>query len=124
MAAQQDFAVIRSFIDSDNLVHISDIHQKTNSGQVPIKVLNYGLVGFVRGAGDITITGTMFVPAGGFEKDIQKWTVEGSYHTIQLGIGPSDFAGTGKFMDCDIGQSTDQGTQLSFTFMCPPDSFS
>lgn len=121
--AQQDYAVLRTFFDGRAVVNISEISQKTNSGQVPIKVLNYGLVGFVKGAGDITVSGTMFVPAGGFEEPVQTWAVEGSYHTIQIGCGPTDFTGTGKFMDTTVKQSTDQGTSLDFSFMCPPSIF-
>jgi hypothetical protein len=121
--ANNEYALLKLFIDGRVVKNISEIGQKTNSGIVPIKVLNYGFVGISKGAGDIQITGTMFVPSGGFEEPVQTWAVEGSEHSIQLGCGPSDFVGSGWFSETDLKQSVDQGTQISFTFMCPPDIF-
>ena len=121
--AANDFALLQTFFDGRAVVNISSIRQKTNSGLVPIKVLNYGLVGWSRGAGDILISGEMFVPSGGFEEPVQKWCVQGSEHTIQIGCGPDDFSGVGRFTSTEVGQSTDQGTQVSFEFQCPPEIF-
>jgi hypothetical protein len=121
--ANNEYALLRVFFDGRAVKNISAVHQKTNSGLVPIKVLNFGFVGVSKGAGEISITGTMFVPSGGFEEPVQTWAVEGSEHTIQIGCGPSDFVGSGWFFECDLGQETDQGTNISFTFNCPPDIF-
>ena len=115
----QAYAALQMFIDQRAVMNITSIEQKTNTGLIPIKVLNYGLVGFAQGAGDIVISGTMMIPGGGFEEPIQTWAVKGSIHAIQIGCGPSDWAGKGTFMDCDIRQSVDQGAELSFTFMAP-----
>jgi hypothetical protein len=121
--ALQEGAVVRLFVDGRQMTTVHQISQKTNSGQVLLKVLNGGLIGFVKGAGDITISFAGYVFSGGFEEPIQEWAVVGSVHSIQLGVGPTDFVGTGKFTECELSQSTDQGAELQATFMCPPDIF-
>jgi hypothetical protein len=123
MAALQEGAVLRLFIDGRAIMTVHNITQKTNAGQLPLKVLNGGLIGFVKGAGDNTITIAMYVFAGGFEEPIQEWATKGSVHTVQIGCGPTDIVCTGKFTETDLSQSTDQGTEFTCTFVAPPEIF-
>lgn len=121
--ALQEGAVLRLFIDGRQVTTVHQISQKTNSGQIPLKVLNGGLVGFVKGAGDNTIDLSMYVLAGGFEEPIQEWATKGSVHTVQIGCGPTDIVCTGKFTESTLSQSTDQGTEFTCSFLAPPEIF-
>ena len=115
--ALQDFARGVILIDGKRVVLVESFDIEFESGQQPVRCLVEGLSGFTPGAGMTTLNLVLFVPIGGFEQPVQKWAVEGSYHTIQQGLGPSAYVGTGKFTTVKISGSTNQSTQVNATWV-------
>jgi hypothetical protein len=117
MATQQDYATGIVLIDGRKLVQVESWNTEIESGQQPVVLLNEGLGGFTPGGGQTNIGLTVFVPIGGFEEPIDDWTVEGSYHTIQIGLGPKAQVTRGKFMNVKIGQSTGDAVKFETQFV-------
>lgn len=115
--ALQDFSRPVVFFDQQQVKLAESWDHETDPGQMPVMILNEGLGGFTPGAGKCTFGGTLYVPIGGFEKPVQAWAVEGSYHTVQFGLGPQAYVGIGKFTNVKISGSTTQSVQVTFTWM-------
>jgi hypothetical protein len=106
-----------TFLDGNEIKLAESFEHETDAGQIPVLVLNEGLVGFTPGAGQCNLSGTIKVPIGGFEDNIQKWAVEGSYHVFQTGIGKNSVINKGKFTNVKLSQSVGQDAQISYTFV-------
>lgn len=117
MAQLQDFARMVVFLDGRQITLAESWSLKNTSGQQPILILNEGLAGFTPGAGQTDFSGTLYIPIGGFEEDVDTYCSEGSYHTFQIGIGPKAKVIRGKFMDTEISQSTGDNMKMSFNFV-------
>jgi len=112
------------FLDGKEIKVAESFEHETDAGQVPVLVLNEGLVGFTPGAGQCNLSGTLKVPIGGFEENIQAWAVEGSYHVFQTGIGANAVINTGKFTNVKLSQSVGQDAQISYQFVGDKKPFS
>jgi hypothetical protein len=114
--ALQDFARGVILINGKRVVLVESFDIEFESGQQPVMCLVEGLTGFTPGAGMTTLNLELNVPIGGPEFPIQKWVVEGTYTTIQQGLGPLAYVGNGKFTNCKVSGSTNQSTKLSCTW--------
>ena len=114
--ALEDHARLPVFIDQDYQVVMTTISMSTNSGQQRVDTLE-GLAGFTPGSGDVSISGNYVIPVGGQQFPVQEATANGTYHTFQIGIGPKDYIGRGKFMDNEIGQSVNASTEGSLNWV-------
>jgi hypothetical protein len=76
-----------------------------------------GLAGKTPGSGRVTITVTAAVGTGGPEHDYFGAVVKGEYADMQVPFGPKSYIGTGWFDEADLGQSTGQNTEASFTWI-------
>ena len=116
MATLQDHARLALFIDTTYQVTMTSIEMATNSGQQRVDTLE-GLAGFTPGSGDVTFTCGFSIPIGGQEFPIQQAVDAGTYHTVQMPLGPEDYVGLGKFIDCNITQSVNANTEGTFTWV-------
>lgn len=105
------------FLDGKEIKLAESFEHETDGGQQPVLILNEGLGGFTPGSGQCNLSGTLYVPVGGFEENVQAYCAEGSYHTFQTGIGPSAVLNTGKFTNVKISQSTNQAAQVTYQFV-------
>lgn len=110
MATLQDHARLPAFINGTYLIEVTQIGMRTNSGQLEVVTLE-GLVGFSEGAGSVEITLGFAIPIGGTEAEFQEQCAEGSYVTMQIGVGSKSYNGVGKIIDCEIGQSTNSASE-------------
>lgn len=115
--ALQDYARLVVFLDGKEVKQAESFEHETESGQQPVLILNEGLGGFTPGSGQTNISGTLYVPIGGFEEPVQKYCAEGSYHVFQFGVGAEAVINSGKFTNVKISQSTNQATQVTFSFI-------
>jgi hypothetical protein len=113
MAIQQDYAKLNAFYNQQYLQQLSSISHVTDSGQQPVNLLNEGLGGFTPGSGSCTIKLGFLVPIGGTEVPYQQDCANGAYVTFQIGCGSVGYIGTGKLMNCEIGQSVGAATEGS-----------
>lgn len=120
----QDFGRMVTFLDGNEIKLAESFEHETDAGQQPVLVLNEGLVGFTPGTGQCNLSGTLYVPIGGFEDNIQKWAVEGSYHTFQTGIGKNVVINTGKFTNVKLSQSANASAQITYQFVADKKPFS
>lgn len=105
------------FLDGREIKLAESFEHETESGQQLVLILNEGVGGFSPGAGQTNISGTLYVPVGGFEEPVQRHCAEGTYHTFQTGIGPDSVLNRGKFTNVKISQSTNQAAQVTFQFV-------
>jgi hypothetical protein len=112
--ALQDYANVSVIVDGNPLEEVTSLEMTTNSGQQRIDTISKGLAGFTPGAGDVTVSIGFAVPIGGPEEDFQQKCAEGSYVSMQIGIGPADYVGTGKIMSVSESQSV--GASMEGTF--------
>jgi hypothetical protein len=122
--ALNDFGRMVVFLDGNEIKVAESFDHETESGQQPVVVLNEGLVGFTPGAGQCNLGGTIYVPIGGFEDNMQAWAVEGSYHTFQTGIGANSVINRGKFTNVKLSQSTNGSAQITYQFVGDKKAFS
>ncbi len=111
MAQQQDYARLPVFYNQAYLVQITSVSHTTDAGQQPVNLLNEGLGGFTPGTGKCTMKIDFAIPIGGTEVPYQQDCANGAYVTLQLGVGPVSYIGTGKIQTVDIGQSTGAAAQ-------------
>lgn len=78
-----------------------------------MNLLNEGLGGFTPGSGSCTIKLGFVVPIGGTEVPYQQDCANGAYVDFQIGCGSVGYLGTGKLMNCEIGQSAGAATEGS-----------
>jgi len=116
MATLVDHARLALLIEQTYQVEMTSIELTTNSGQQRVDLLNEGLGGFTPGSGDVTISGGFAIPIGGQEFPFQETCADGSYVTMQVPVGGSDYIGSGKILDVSISQSVNANTEGSFTW--------
>lgn len=112
-----DFARQVVFMGGQEVKVAESFEFKTESGEQPVLILNEGLGGFSPGAGQCTISGTLYVPVGGFEVPVQQWCAEGLYCEIQYGLGPVAYLAEGKFTEVTISGSTNEPVKVQFTWI-------
>jgi hypothetical protein len=113
----KDFGKLRAWVDEAFLVFISNIEKVTESGNIPITILNEGLAGFTDGSGSTTINFTYYVPRTGFEFNFEQAVEEKGIHSVQLTVSGHNVLLKGKFMTSNISQSTDQAVTGTASFM-------
>jgi hypothetical protein len=112
-----DYARQVVFINNVEATLAESFEMKTESGEQPILILNEGLAGFTPGAGQTTISGTLYVPVGGFQIDVQSFCANGEYVPIQYGVGPVAYVGTGKFTEVTISGGVNEPVKVQFTWL-------
>jgi len=112
-----DYARQVVFINGVEATLAESFEMKTESGEQPILILNEGLAGFTPGAGQTTISGTLYVPVGGFQIDVQSFCANGEYVPIQYGVGPVAYVGTGKFTEVTISGGVNEPVKVQFTWL-------
>lgn len=115
MALEQS-ANLEMLIDGDILITIQDIKVNAESGKNAIDTLR-GLSGFSIGSQKLTISGTLFIPAGGMEFNFFNACQVMEEHTIQVGAGDKTLRVTGQIMTSGFGQNTNAAAETDFTFM-------
>ncbi len=116
MPALQDHLRLKLLVDGVMQVTPSQIRIQFSSNNQVVETLE-GLAGKTPGAGRVTISCTGSVPVSGPEADPATKVVKGTYHDMQVPFGPKSYIGTGWFDECDIGQSTNANTEVSFTWI-------
>lgn len=117
MAALQDYARIKIFIDGTELVQVTSVRYRTESGNQPVNLLNEGLGGFTPGSGMSSIEIGYAIPLGGQEHKFQQNCANREYVTIQLVIGGETFVGTGKYETTEVSQSASASVEGSASWM-------
>jgi hypothetical protein len=112
--ALQDYANVSVLYNGNPLEEVTSCEMTTNSGQQRIDTLSKGLSGFTPGAGDVTISIGYAIPIGGPEDNFQQNCAVGAYATLQIGVGPANYVGTGKIMSVSESQSV--GASMEGTF--------
>lgn len=112
----EDFSNLSVVVDGDYLAKVTGVQKRTESGQLAVDLLNEGLGGFTPGSGRVRITISYSVPIGGAEFDFATAVAEGEYHTVQVPVGSKTYVGLGKFIDDDLGQSTNSSTEGSVSW--------
>lgn len=112
----EDHLRLALLIDGVFQIKPSTIRVQLSSQNQPVETLE-GLAGKTPGSGRCTVTGTAAVPKNGPEEDFFTKVVVGSYHQIQVPMGLKGYIGNGWFDECEIGQSTGQNTEVSFTWI-------
>ena len=115
--ALQDYSKLSAFVDQNYLIQITQISVSTESGQQEVDLLNEGLGGFTPGSGRVRINLGYVVPIGGPEFNFQAAAANGTYHTLQVPLGPLTSAGTGKFTEDEFSQSTNASTEGTCTWV-------
>lgn len=124
--ALQDYAVLKVFLDGQELKQVTSVRKITRSGIQAVNLLTEGLGGFTSGAGSIGVEIGFAVPRGGTEYPYQQKCANEEFVTIQFVSGADVYVGTGKLEEVEIGQSTNANTEGSANFMGelrPFDSF-
>lgn len=110
-------------IDSVFLVTATDIEANGQSGAQVVETL-LGLSGKTPGAKRLELSATLTVPVSGPEFDAFAATANGTYHEIQIPLGPKTLISQGWINDCSVKGSTGGSTAYSFNFigeLNPPD---
>jgi hypothetical protein len=116
MAKLEDHLRLKLLIDGVFQIKPSQIRVHFASNNQVVTTLE-GLAGKTPGSGQVTITVTAAVPTGGTEYNAMKSVVKGDYHDMQVPFGVESYIGTGWFDECDIGQSVNASTEISFTWI-------
>lgn len=111
MATLQDHARLSVLVDQTAMIEVTSIQMTTNSGQNRVDLLNEGLAGFTPGSGDVSLNISFAVPIGGQEYPWQQKCATGAYVAMQVRIGPTTYAGVGKFLDVAINQSVNASVE-------------
>jgi hypothetical protein len=111
-----DYLRLTVLLDGVMQTEVSDIKVNGKSGAQAVELLR-GLAGKTPGARQLEFSGTWAIPISGPEFDVVGFTADGSYHDLQIPLGPKTLISSGWFQDCEIGQSTGSHTQVSGTFM-------
>ena len=93
------------------ITQVSSIDIQTESGNIPVDLLNEGLGGFSKGSGRVRVTIGFYVPVSGVEFPFQQAAVNGALVTLQVGVGPESYVGTGKVMTEGVSQSTNASAE-------------
>jgi hypothetical protein len=117
--ALQDHARLPVFFNAQYLTEVIDIRIRSASGEQKVLTLE-GLVGFSPGPGETTITLKCAIPIGGTEAPFQQLCMTHAYCTMQIGVGAVSYQGTGKIIDCDIGQSVNSAAEFSLSWEGEP----
>ena len=115
--AQSDFAKGVVFIGGGYIKYLESFEIAGDAQNQRIDVLNDGLAGFTSGSGSVTINLSFPVPIGGFEVDYWGMFVRREYVDFQVWIGPKKYAGQGKIETCNVGQSVNEATKGSLTWV-------
>jgi hypothetical protein len=116
MAKLSDHLRLALLIDGVYQVKPSQIRVQLSSNNQAVETLE-GLAGKTPGSGRCTISGTCAAPIGGPEHDFFTNVVEGSYHEMQVPFGVKSYIGNGWFDECEIGQSNNANTEVTFTWI-------
>ena len=111
MGALQDYSRLQILVDGQYHVQIESLEKVTNAGQQRVDLLNEGLAGFTPGTGDVTIRIGYVIPRQGFELDFDSAAANGDYHTCQIPIADKNYIGTGKFLNNNISQQTNNAVK-------------
>lgn len=115
--AVQDYAIMKSFMNSNALIQVTSCSLVTNSGQQRVDLMIEGLGGFTPGSGDCTLEVGFAVPIGGPEENFQAICVAGEYVDMQIFLGSQTWSNRGKITEHRISQSTGQAVEGTFTFV-------
>ncbi len=111
--ALADHLRLKLLVDGVFQIKLSTIRMSFDSGAQEVDTLE-GLAGKTPGSGKVKITGTGAVPLGGPEFDYLTAVQEGSYHSLQVPFGTKSYIGNGWFGTAELGQSTNQSTEIQF----------
>lgn len=103
-------------VDGVHQITKSQVSLEWDGKNQPIETLE-GLAGKTQGSGQVTITGTGYIPLGGPEFDYPAAVVDGSYHTLQVPLGQKSYIGNGYFDNAKVDGSVGKATEISFTWI-------
>ena len=106
MAALQNYARLKLFLDGTEVTQVTSLSMSTASGNQTVDLLNEGLGGFTEGAGRVTVEIGYAVPLSGTEYPFQERTAAKDFVDVQIIQGAQQYVGRGKFEDTGVSQST------------------
>lgn len=97
MAAQQDYALIKLFINGAPMTQGTKVTRMLDAQNQPIMLMNEGLGGWSPGSGISSIEFDAPIPLGGTEFDYEGMCQRREYVDIQVFVGARSVASRGKF---------------------------
>lgn len=102
-------------VDGVKQTFCTQTRAKFNGQNQRIETLE-GLVGKTPGPKNIEITGNWALPVSGLEFNVVDAVANGTYHEIQIPLGAKSIVAKGWWDEGEVGQSTNQNTEVSATF--------
>jgi hypothetical protein len=106
---------LRLLVDGVQQITTNTISCKIDGQNIPLESLE-GLLGKSPGNGSVEISATASILSTGPEYDYWSAVQVGSYHDMQVPMGPKSYIGNGWFDTCEVSQSTGKAAELSFTW--------
>ncbi len=96
MAAQQDYALVKLFLNGAPVTQITKVTRMLDAQNQPIMLMNEGLGGWSPGSGISSIEWDVPIPIGGSEFDYEGMNQRREYVDMQVFVGSRSVASRGK----------------------------
>lgn len=102
------------FLNGVPLEEVTQVDVTFDSGRTEIYTQTKGLAGWAEGAKMVTVRVTAAVPVEGPEVDTWALNNSGEVVTIQVGVGRSDYAQSGKIINTNLSGSVNNPVEHVF----------
>lgn len=116
MAAQQDYAVPKLFLNGAPVTQITRVKRMLDAQNQPIQLMLEGLGGWTPGAGISRIEWDAPVPIGGPEFDYEGMCARRDYVDMQVFLGGGSVASRGKIQTVETEGSVGSPTSMALAW--------
>src|SRR5687767_3833706 len=114
--AQQDYALVKLFLNGAPVTQITKITRMLDAQNQPIQLMNEGLGGWSPGSGISRVEWDAPVPLGGSEFDYEGMAARREYVDLQVFVGSRSVASRGKLQTVQTEGSSGAPSGMSITW--------